>query len=632
MSSSSTCTELIKWIGSHQTRYPHNIPAGAIPGAIIECWEKIEKAVAGISNIMTGNKIFNAVFFGGPSLETQKRFVNFILDKNLPFKKDIIKKLLERNGDVLEKFPDLRNKIHRIFKGTDVVTLMKAKGWGALSTSKVKGLLFDAALLGLSTLTVYYTQEQLDGESTTAYLARRDVRTLSNIDNYVVNRMASIGATTICTLATKGVGYVPCKAAGELAGEVVASYYSGSKADRRFDNLLSDLSDRIPGLSNWMKKRSVESHIEYNNKLYTKCPRQGQGGKKKPCTTYESKAEYDRIMREQAEERRRNDEEYANTKRNCDGLSPHKKRRGQGSYTSSELSKCLDHNKKITDRENEKNRYENAEYYPPCSGRNGQRRCLSFCNNVVKSVRSGTRCPFPSEKAYNEYKLEQAQKKEADKGIQDCRFKSKEKGRKRVQRTWYDTPSPYDYCINHNKAINDESAALEKAAIEDKLGQDNKELIYVPQTKEVCMKEMKNSPKKLIIACEQFQSQTYPYLPLSVVQTKCPCQVRFTHWCIKGNLAVKKNNLQNYHDCDAETRNYDAVKDENGARCGMGRTYKLKNCLWNQKCEAWKTRCDKMAKVLDDCRARYKCYPKKVCVEQANVCTCPSNCEKFPRL
>ena len=39
----------------------------------------------------------------------------------------------------------------------------------------------------------------------------------------------------------------------------------------------------------------------------------------------------------------------------------------------------------------------------------------------------------------------------------------------------------------------------------------------------------------------------------------------------------------------------------------LGRTYKLKNCLWNQKCEAWKTRCDKMAKVLDDCRARYLC-------------------------
>ena len=52
----------------------------AIPGAIIECWEKIEKAVAGISNIMTGNKIFNAVFFGGPSLETQKRFVYFVFD------------------------------------------------------------------------------------------------------------------------------------------------------------------------------------------------------------------------------------------------------------------------------------------------------------------------------------------------------------------------------------------------------------------------------------------------------------------------------------------------------------------------------------------------------------------------
>ena len=149
----------------------------------------------------------------------------------------------------------------------------------------------------------------------TAFFARRDVQTLSNIDNYVVNKMASIGATTICTLATKGVGYVPCQKAGDLAGDIVASYYSGSKADRRFNNLLSDLSDRIPGFSNWMKKNTVQSHVDYHNKEYLHCPRQEQGGTKKPCTRYKSKAEYDRIIQEQAEEQRRNDEEYANTKR-----------------------------------------------------------------------------------------------------------------------------------------------------------------------------------------------------------------------------------------------------------------------------------------------------------------------------
>ena len=82
----------------------------------------------------------------------------------------------------------------------------------------------------VSTFTVYFTNKQLPGEDLSTWRTRKKYNTLANVDNWLVNELAGLGAKSVCLIATKGTGNLLglCDTVSEGAATVVASMYTGS--------------------------------------------------------------------------------------------------------------------------------------------------------------------------------------------------------------------------------------------------------------------------------------------------------------------------------------------------------------------------------------------------------------------
>ena len=183
-------------------------------------------------------------------MHTQVRFFEFILDTpGIPDKERIFKWLQNRRPQVLQLSSRLAQKVAKRFPDVKVLDTK-------LSVDDFKGKAFDAALLGLSTFTVYYTQKPLPGEDLSTFTTRRKFNTLANVDNWLVSELTELGATAVCLFATKGAGSLgACDAVAEGAAMVVASVYSGSSLDKRITNLMMKYSNKVPYFSNFLREK-----------------------------------------------------------------------------------------------------------------------------------------------------------------------------------------------------------------------------------------------------------------------------------------------------------------------------------------------------------------------------------------
>ena len=119
-----------------------------------------------------------------------------------------------------------------------------------------KGKAFDAALLGLSTFTVYYTQKPLLGEDLSTFTTRRKFNTLANVDNWLVSELTELGATAVCLFATKGAGSLGVKMWWLKVRQWLAvSVYPGSSLDKRITNLMMKYRNKVPFFSNFLREK-----------------------------------------------------------------------------------------------------------------------------------------------------------------------------------------------------------------------------------------------------------------------------------------------------------------------------------------------------------------------------------------